>query len=129
MAGMSDKNKTADFFCVATALPLRYWKHVLPFLVLTMRIRAQLRTSPGLVRYRLKAAWLHKQFWTVSVWRRKTDADAFVRSGPHAYAVKKFQEWAAPGAAFVEWHGSQERVAWSEAFERLNAPTFTYGAN
>jgi len=40
----------------------------------------------------------------------------------------KFQEWAAPGAAFVEWHSPKKRVAWREALERLETPTFTYGA-
>ena len=93
-----------------------------------MRIRRQLRATPGLVRYRLKAAWHEKRFWTVSVWRSKPEADAFVRGGPHAYAVKQFQEWAAPGAAFVEWHSPKKRVPWREALERLETPTFTYGA-
>ena len=125
---MFRRDEAGDFFCVATALPLRHWKHVFPFLVLTARIRTQLRASPGLVQYRLKAAWLQKRFWTVSVWRSKPDADAFVRSGPHAHAVKQFQEWAAPGAAFVEWHGAKKRVRWREALERLKTPTFTYGA-
>ena len=125
---MFRRTEASDFFCVATVLPLRSWKHVLPFFLLTYRVRRQLRASPGLVRYRLKAAWLEKRFWTVSVWRSKPDADAFVRSGPHAFAVKQFQEWAAPGAAFVEWHSSKPRVAWREALERLSTPTFTYGA-
>ena len=124
---MSRTHQAGDFFCVATALPLRQWKHVLPFVLLTARIRKQLRSSPGLVRYRLKAAWLQKRFWTVSVWRSKPDVDAFVRTGAHAYAVRQFQEWAAPGAAFVEWSSATKRVAWKEALERLKTPTFTYG--
>ena len=124
---MPSDHSADDFFCVATVLPIRRWQDVLPFLLLTRHIRKQLRASPGLVRYRVKAGWLRRRFWTLSVWRSKVAMQAFVRTGAHARAVGRFSEWAAPGAAFVEWYSPKERVRWREAFERLKNPTFTYG--
>ena len=118
---MPSDHSADDFFCVATVLPIRRWQDVLPFLLLARQVGTQLGASPGLVRYRVKAGWLRKRFWTVSVWRTKVAMQAFVRTGAHARAVGRFSEWAAPGAAFVEWYSPEERVRWREAFERLKA--------
>lgn len=123
---MADNYLADNFFCVATVLPIRRWQDLWPFLSLTRQVRKQLRMSPGFVRYRLKTAWFQKRFWTLSVWRSKADANAFVRTGAHAIAVQQFQDWAAPGAAFAEWHSPKKGVKWREAFERLETPTYSY---
>lgn len=124
---MPSDHSADDFFCVATLLPIRRWKDVLPFLLLSRQVKKQIQTSPGIVRYRLKAHWWAKRFWTLSVWRSKVAAQAFVRSGAHAVAVQEFHDWAGPGAAFAEWYSPKKRVRWREAFDRLKNPTFTYG--
>lgn len=123
---MPPEHSADDFFCVATVLPIRRWQDVLPFLLLTWQIGKQLRASPGLVGYRVKAGLLRRRFWTLSVWRTKVAMQAFVRIGVHAQAVSRFSEWAAPGAAFAEWYSPKKRVTWREAFERLKTPTYTY---
>lgn len=123
---MPPEHSADDFFCVATVLPLRRWQDVLPFLLLTLQVGKQLHTSPGLVRYRVKAGLLRRRFWTLSVWRTQVAMQAFVRTGTHALAVTRFSEWAAPGAAFAEWYSPTKRVTWREAFERLKTPTYTY---
>jgi len=120
-------NQPADnFFVVATVLPIKQWRHVWPFLMLTRQVQKQLATSTGLIHYRLKANVFAKRFWTLSVWADKDAVRLFVRSGTHAKAVKLFQDWAAPGAAFVEWNSQTPQVSWQEALGRLKTPTFTY---
>lgn len=123
---MSSDHSADDFFCVATVLPIRRWQDLWPFLMLTRQIKKQLRTSSGFVRYRIKAAFFQKRFWTLSIWRSKAAANEFVRTGAHSVAVQQFQDWAAPGAAFVEWYSPKKGVKWREAFERLETPTYSY---
>ncbi|MGQ0810274.1 MAG: hypothetical protein ACT4OO_03500 [Nitrospiraceae bacterium] len=125
---MAPDHSADDYFCVATVLPLRQWTHVFRFLSLIRQIRKQLAGSHGLITYRVRARVLRKRFWTLSVWANKSAAQTFVRSGAHERAITPFQEWMAPGAAFVEWYRPKKRVRWSEAFVRLKHPSFTYDA-
>lgn len=114
------------FLCIATFLPVRSWRHVVPFIRLSMRIEGQLKQSPGIVRYGLKTNLPKKHFWTLSVWSERMAVRDFVEMEPHQIAVQKFEQWAGPGAAFVEWESSESNVPWAEAMERLKNPTFYY---
>ncbi|MGH9401764.1 MAG: hypothetical protein ACRD2P_06625 [Terriglobia bacterium] len=114
------------FLCVATFLPVRRWRYIAPFLWLSFRIETHLKQSPGLVRYGLKTDIPRKHFWTLSMWNDRMDVEGFVASEPHRTAVKHFEKWAGPGAAFVEWESSRSEPFWAEALERLKSPTFYY---
>lgn len=114
------------FFCIATFLPVRRWRHVVPFIRLSMRIEAQLKQSPGLARYGLKTNLPRKHFWTLSAWNDRMAMRDFVEAEPHQTAVRRFEQWAGPGAAFVEWEGPRPDFLWAEALERLKNPTFYY---
>ena len=90
------------------------------------RVEEQLRRTEAVVRYGLKTDLLRKRFWTFSVWNNPQAIEPFVNSEPHATAVKKFAEWAAEGAAFVQWENADGKIVWDEAERRLQNPTFAY---
>jgi hypothetical protein len=115
-----------EYLSIATFLPLRRFRNIPAFIMMSQRVQQQLRATQGLVRYGLKTDFLRKYFWTCSVWTNKTAADAFVRAEPHATALKRFKDWAAPGAAFVEWHAANPSINWAEVLEQLSHPTFRY---
>jgi hypothetical protein len=120
--------ENSEFHCIATFLPIRKWRHVVPFLRMTMRVEKQLKQTRGLARYSLRADALHKQFWTFTVWQKKEFVEEFVIREPHAYAVQRFKEWAGEGAAFVEWTGTNGSIDWNTAVQKLQNPTFYYNA-
>jgi hypothetical protein len=111
---------------IATFLPVRKWRHVIPFFRMARRVEQQARKSEGLVRYGLKTDFPHRQFWTYSVWRNRKAVGSFVAAEPHATAVKLFSRWAGKGAAFVEWNDPDGKIDWAEADRRLKNPTFYY---
>ena len=43
-----------EFVCIATYLPLRSWRHVVPFLSMSGRVQNQLKQTRGLARYAVK---------------------------------------------------------------------------
>lgn len=117
-----------EYVCVATFLPVRRWRDVIPFLWASRRVEAQLRSARGLVRYGLRAEVFRRRFWTVSVWRDHEAVDNFVRTDPHWRAVEQFARWADEGAAFVRWHSPVAVLSWDEALARLRTPTFVFAA-
>ena len=120
------ETKGKEFLCVATYLPVRRWRHLLPFLRMTSKVMNQLKKSEGAIRYTVKADFPKKRFWTLSIWSSKDALRRFVMSEPHATAVRKFSEWAGEGAAFVEWSSATDLIGWNEALQRLQNPTFYY---
>jgi heme-degrading monooxygenase HmoA len=73
---------TTEYIVLLSSLPLRS-SSVPGFLRDTMRIRAQLAETPGLVGYALNAELTKKRFRTMSAWRTEDDLDAFARTEPH----------------------------------------------
>ena len=86
---------------------------------MSSRVQKQLSQTPGLIRHEVRAKFLRKEFWTLSLWKDKESVDAFVRAEPHLTAVTRFEEWAEEGAAFVRWTGSDGSINWNEAMQRL----------
>jgi heme-degrading monooxygenase HmoA len=118
--------KDQSFLLVATYLPLRsYWK-VIPFIRLSLKIEAQLRSSRGIVRYELRTDIPHKRFWTLSVWTSRDDMALFSRSEPHRTAMMKFYDWGTDEAGIAEWTATDGRIDWTEAHKRLETPMFHY---
>ena len=123
---VSPGDSSGESWCIATFLPLRRWRDVIPFLRMSARVEKQLKQTPGLVRYGLRADLLHKRFWTFSVWPDKGSVNALVKSEPHATAMRYMSDWAGEGAAFVEWNSSNGSIKWKDAMERLQQPSFYY---
>ena len=107
---------------VATRLQLRGWRHLRHFFGLNGDIKAQLRETPGAVRYRRRANFLRLQFFTQSIWRDATALDDFVRSGAHLHSMVVFEEiadrdasaflrWEVPAPKFPTWRESRRRLA------------------
>lgn len=115
----------AGYVCVATFLPVRRWRDVLPFQRIVSRIRRQ-RTAPGLVDYELRANFRRKHFWTLSVWRDRAAITTFRAQEPHTTAMRRFQERAGEGAAFVSWKSAEPMLDWEEAMRRLTHPARFY---
>jgi len=118
-----------ELLCIATFLPIRSWRYIIPFLRTTAKVQKQLEHTHGLARYGLKANLLHKRFWTLTVWQKKEVIEGFVTSEPHAEAVRRFEEWAGEGAAFVEWKSTNGTIDWNTAMQKLQNPTFYYKAS
>ena len=115
-----------DFTCVATFLPLKSWKYMISFQLMTWKVSKQVKRSEGLVNYAVKANFPKKHFWTFSIWKDKVSLRRFISQEPHAIAVKKFEIWAGEGSAFVEWASQSDKIDWREALQRLQNPTFYY---
>jgi len=121
-----DHESQKKLMCIATFLPLKSWRYMIPFQLMTSRVLKQIRRNEGVINYAVKANFLKRHFWTFSIWKDHNSLRQFVMSEPHATAVKKFSEWAGEGSAFVEWSSQSEVIDWREAFKKLQEPTFYY---
>lgn len=122
----SNSNTQGKYIHVATFLPLKGWRYMIPFQLMTSRVIKQAKQSHGIVDYAVKADFPKKNFWTLSIWKHRDSMRNFVMAEPHAMAMKKFEEWAGDGSAFVEWTSSSISADWEEAMIRLQNPTFYY---
>jgi hypothetical protein len=121
-----DPKKQEEFICVATFLPLKAWKYMIPFQLMTSKVLKQVKQTKGVMNYAVKADFPKKHFWTLSTWKDQDSLRRFVMAEPHATAIKRFSKWAGEGSAFVEWTSSSDSIDWKEALERLKNPTFYY---
>ncbi len=103
----------------ATYLPLARWRYLLSFLRMSSRVQGQLEHSPGVAWFAVQAEYRRKRFWTVSVWTDQPAMTVFVRTEPHATAMKRFSIRGSPSAAFAVWEGTDPHVAWEEVYRRL----------
>ena len=124
-SGLGSKDEMG-FTCIATFLPLRSWKYMISFLLMTWKVMKQIKRSEGIVDYAVKANFSKKHFWTFSIWKDRISLRQFISQEPHATAVKKFEIWAGKGSAFVEWTSKSDKIDWREALQRLQNPTFYY---
>ncbi|MDQ5868809.1 MAG: hypothetical protein M3530_03670 [Thermoproteota archaeon] len=121
-----DSGKQSNFMFVATFLPLKSWKYMIPFQQMTSKVLKQIKLSKGVVNYAVKADFRKKYFWTVSIWKDQDSLRRFVIAEPHATAIKKFTEWSGDDSAFAEWASQSDAIDWAEALIKLQNPTFYY---
>ena len=128
MKGELDAKRTEqqEFVCVATFLPLKRWRDLISFMMLSRKVLKQIKNSKGIADYAVKADLSKKNFWTLSIWNDIESLKLFVPKEPHATAIKKFTEWAGEGSAFVEWTKPSKEINWPEAMIKLENPTFYY---
>ena len=122
----SDPQTQEKFIHVATFLPLKGWRYMVQFQLMTSRVLKQAKQSHGIVNYAVKADFPKMRFWTLSIWKDRGSMRQFVMAEPHITAMKKFEEWAGDGSAFVDWTSSSSSIDWEEAMRRLQNPTFYY---
>lgn len=94
---MDQAGSTTGFICGATFLWVRRWRDVIPFLRMSSGVQRQLKETPGLVRYALRARFLRKRYWTYSVWTDRASLDAFLQAEPHRTAMSRLSQWVVPG--------------------------------
>lgn len=110
----------ADAIVMASRFHVRGFRHVLPFLIDAMRVRAQVRRSAGALGVTLVAHPLRREFRTLSAWRDREALDAMVGSEPHrsvmarqkaAMADSKFKFWTVPAAELpLQWEDANQRL-------------------
>jgi hypothetical protein len=122
----SDSQTQQKYIHVATFLPLKGWRYMVQFQLMTSKVLKQAKQSPGMVDYAVKADFPKMRFWTLSIWKDRDSMRQFVMAEPHITAMKKFEEWAGDGSAFVDWTSSSISIDWEEAMRRLQNPTFYY---
>ena len=116
---VSPADVDGTYVVAATFLPVRRWRHVIPFLSMGRRVERQLQATEGLVRYGLRVELRRRHFFTVSVWRDRDAMREFMRTEPHTTAMQRSEEWAGPGALFIDWDSASGSLDWAEARKRL----------
>lgn len=110
--------------CVAllTYLPLNRVGHIPQFLLHTMRIRAQLKKSRGLIGYSLRAELTAKRFWTLSVWQDEASLRDFAYAQPHAGTMTALTPHMG-ATRFIRWTvaGRELPLRWEDALKRWRA--------
>lgn len=76
-----------EYLALATFLPLRPSKTRREFLRWAGAVQKQLRGTQGVVGYTLRAKFLRRRFYTVSIWEDREALRAFVDEPPHAEAM------------------------------------------
>ena len=117
MFGPPDKNR--EYFALLSSLPLNKYRAIPGFLRFSSQIQKQLRATPGVIGYSLRAKLLSRNFWTLSAWADEKSLMGFVVKIPHEQAMKamaahmgptKFTKWKVPGSVLpLQWKDAMLR--------------------
>lgn len=101
-----------------TRLQLRSIRYLLPFMVQVIRVKAQVRNSPGSAGLELRKT-KGLAFWTKTLWESKESLVAFNNSGAHQSGKPKLKAWC-DEAVHAHWEYEGERLpTWQQAEEAL----------
>jgi hypothetical protein len=102
-----------------TYLPLTRYKILIIFVMFVVRIMNQLKKSPGLVGYTLRAGIFNKKFYTLSIWQSEKDLRNFVEKSPHSKARTSLKGNMGK-TAFHQWEikGNLLPLSWDQALTR-----------
>ena len=108
-----------EYFALLSYLPLNRYRAIPRFLNFSFQIQKQLRTTPGIMGYALRAELLSRNFWTLSAWADEKTLMEFVVRIPHGQAMKamlphmgrtNFTKWKVLGSALpLHWEDAMER--------------------
>jgi hypothetical protein len=117
MFGPPDKSR--EYFALLSYLPLNKYRAIPSFLRFSSQIQKQLRTTPGVIGYSLRAKLLSRNFWTLSAWAGEEAMMNFVAKIPHGQAMKAMMPHMGP-THFTKWRvlGSALPLGWEEAMQR-----------
>jgi len=109
------------YVALATYLPLRRRRDIIPVLRLNGAIRSQLAETKGLLGYSLRSSLLGGKLWTLSLWTDGPASEAFVRVGPHRRAMAALAHLIGPDAVVTRWsvRGSDGPPSWADALQHL----------
>ena len=116
-SGPVDTN--SEYLALLSYLPLNGFRALLRFFWFTFEIQRQLRSSPGLIGYSLRALPLRRVFWTLSVWENEKALQDFVMHVPHSDAIRALLPHMGP-TKFTRWKllGSAIPPKWDDALRR-----------
>jgi hypothetical protein len=112
-----------EYVALLTYLPLKHFRTLPQFMLLTFQTRRQLARSKGLLGYALDADIFRLNFWTLSVWEDRQSIMKFAHAVPHSEVMKKL----APvmrQTEFIYWNvsASDMPLQWDEAKARAKKP-------
>jgi hypothetical protein len=85
-----------------------------------VRANGQLRSAIGFQAGALLPD-RHRTFWTLSLWERAEDMQAYIRTGPHKMAMPKLMKWC-DEASVVRWEQDGSALPdWQEADRRMRS--------
>jgi quinol monooxygenase YgiN len=113
----ADSNR--QYFALLSYLPLNKYRAIPAFVRFSLQVQKQLRSTPGVVGYSLRAKLLPRNFWTLSAWTDEKSLMDFVMKIPHAQAMIAMLPHMGP-TKFTKWKvsGSSLPLRWEEAIER-----------
>ena len=113
---------TQEYLVLLTELPVMRWRDLGAFLLYTWRIQGQLRRTPGLLGYALRAHIHTRQFWTLSAWEGEAALQQFVVEQPHGHIMMALRGKMAQ-THFVRWSmwGTTFPPRWQDAFAKRRA--------
>ena len=110
---------------VTTRAHVRSLRFFPPMLVATLRVRRQLRATPGLVRW-ASVIGGPREFWTLTIWSSRHALQEFMRSGAHGELMWRLSRWL-DSFWLMRWrpgtreHGNWDGLAFAAA-EREEEP-------
>lgn len=108
-----------EYFALLSYLPLNKYRAIPSFMRFSFQIQKQLKTTPGIIGYSMRAKLLRRDFWTLSAWADEKSLMEFVAKIPHGQAIKAMIQHMGP-TKFTKWKvlGSALPLRWEEAMER-----------
>jgi hypothetical protein len=102
-----------------TYLPLKHWRDTPLFISYIMRIYMQLRKTPGLIGFSMRANPLRKNYWTLSLWEGEEVVGTYIHTAPHATIMHKMHSKMGQ-TAFVSWKTKNDGtpLRWEDALRR-----------
>ena len=105
-----------EYLALLSYLPLSSFLVFPLFVWHALRIRRQLRQTPGLIASSMEARLLTCEFRTLSVWESEESLQEFVKRFPHVATMRSM----APRMGmtwFTRWHvtGANLPLSWAEA--------------
>ncbi len=83
------RTEQQEFVCVATFLPLKRWRDLVSFMMLSRKVLKQIKKSKGIANYDVKADLPKKNFWTLSIWNNIESLKLFVPKRTSCYRYQK----------------------------------------
>ncbi len=112
--------KDREYLALLSFLPLNRYSKIPLFMRFSMQIHRQLKTTPGVMGYSLRAKLFTRRFWTLSVWENSAALMDFVAKVPHSESMKSMVPFMGK-TKFTQWKvsGSNVPLKWDEAIGRM----------
>jgi heme-degrading monooxygenase HmoA len=89
--------------------------------VAALRLRRQLRRTPGAISVSLAMRPLRRRSWSVSAWESEADLRRFLRSASHRATVQRYRDHMRVRSEQWRAEGFDLADAWREASERFES--------